>query len=144
MAATAWAFYNKFKEYQGDNTIDLDGGTFLLALVQTASNFETATLTAFADVTSEVAAGNGYTAGGKTVTGVTWATGASASEMRFDSTTTQWSASGGSIANIAGAVLYQSTGELVCFSRLTTAQFTLTDTNFLKVTPSANGYYELN
>ena len=147
MAASAWAFYNTFKEYMGDGTIDLDGDTFRMGLFQSTSNFATATLSRLSEVTNQVANGNGYTTGGATISAITWATGASASEMRFDSTAVIWTATGGTIANIKGAVIYSDTAandELVCYSTLTTSQFSLTDTNTLTITPSANGIFELN
>jgi len=151
MAASAWSIYNKFKEYMADGTIDLDNDVFRLGLYTSASNAATATLSTRGAVTNEVANGNGYTTGGKTLAGVTWATGASAGEMRFDATATIWSASGGNIANIKYAVLYdESTGtsagnrNLVASSQLSTSQFTVTDGNTLTITPSANGIFELN
>jgi len=151
MAASAWVIYNKFKEYMGDNTIDLDGDVFRLGLYTSASNAGTATLSTRGSVTNEVTGANGYTTGGMTLAGVTWATGASAGEMRFDATATIWSASGGNIANIKYAVLYdETTGasagnrNLVASSQLSSAQFTVTDGNTLTITPSANGIFELN
>lgn len=151
MAAQAWAIYNSFKEYMADGTIDLDNDTFRIGLYTSASNAATATLSVRGSVTNEVANGSGYVTGGKTLAGVTWATGASASEMRFDGTATIWSASGGNVANIKYAVLYdESTGvsagnrKVVCSSQLSTSQFTVTDGNTLTITPSANGIFELN
>ena len=64
-------------------------------------------------------------------------------KYRFDSTAVVWTATGGTIANIKYAVVYQSGGKLVCFSKLTTAQFTLAEDNTLTVTPSASGIFEL-
>lgn len=147
MAATQYTFYNEFKKWLGDGTVDLDNDDFRMALFQSASNFATVTLTTLASITNEVANGNGYITGGKTMAGITWAVGASASEYRFDATSVIWTASGGTIPNIKGAVIYDDTvvgDKPVCFTRLTTSQFTLTDTNTLTVTPSANGIFELN
>ena len=151
MAASAWAFYNKFKEYVGDGTIDLDNDVFLMGLYTSASNAATDTLSTRGQITNEVANGNGYATGGKTLSAVTWASGASAGEMRFDCTAKIWSASGGTIPNVRYAVIYDnSTGtsagdrKIMCRSALSTAQFTVTDGNTLTVTPSANGIFELN
>ncbi len=44
MAATAWTLYNKFKEYMGDNTIDMDGAIFRLSLVKGGTSVSAATL----------------------------------------------------------------------------------------------------
>jgi hypothetical protein len=38
MAANAWKRYNKFPEYIGDGTIDLDNDTFKVALFLSTSN----------------------------------------------------------------------------------------------------------
>lgn len=144
MAASSWAFYNKAKEYIGDATIDLDTDVFYMALFTSASNASTATLSTYASLNNQVASGNGYALGGRALSAVTWATGASASEMRWDSTAKIWTASGGSISNIRYAVVYASGGNLLCWAALSTAQFTVTDTNTLTVTPAAGGYFELN
>jgi len=151
MAASAWVIYNTFKRYMADGTCDLDADVFRMGLYTSASNAATASLSIRSEVTNEVANGNGYATGGKTLAGVTWSTGASAGEMRFDATATIWSASGGNIADIRYAVLYdESTGtsagnrKLVANSALSTAQFTVTDGNTLTITPSANGIFELN
>lgn len=151
MAASAWVLYNTFKRYMADGTIDLDADVFVLGLYTSASNAATATLSTRGSLTNEVANGNGYVTGGKTLTGVTWSVGASASEMRFDCTATIWSASGGTIANIRYAVIYDNTTgtsagnrKVVGYSALSTAQFSVTTGNTLTVTPSANGIFELN
>lgn len=144
MAAAAWLFYNTFKKKVGNGTIQLGVNVFKMQLHTSASNASTATLSTAASVTGEVANGNGYVTGGKSITAITWTTGASASEYRFDSTALIWSASGGNIANAKFAVVKNSAGALVAWSKLSTAQFTVTNGNTLTVTPSANGYFELN
>jgi hypothetical protein len=153
MAAQAWKFYNKFKEYMADGTIDLDTTTFDIHLFQSASDFATATQSTLTELSSEVASGTtGYSNSGAQLSAVTWATGASASEMRFDCTAKIWTATTGSIANIKAAVIVARTGasgkdgtnKLVCYASLTSTQFTLTSGNTLTITPSANGIFELN
>ena len=146
MAATAWSFYNSFREYLGNGQFDLDGtGTgFYMALHTSAAraNVNTGTLSTQASLGNEAASGNGYTTGGASVTARTWASVAT-DKYRFDSTACVWTATGGTIANIKYAVIYQAGGKLVCFSRLTTSQFTLAQDNTLTVTPSASGIFEL-
>ncbi|NIT14787.1 MAG: hypothetical protein GTN99_11295 [Candidatus Dadabacteria bacterium] len=144
MAAGAWTFYNKAKEYIGDATIDLDTDNFRMSLYISSSNAATATLTALSQVTNQVAEANGYSSSGKALAGVTWATGASASEMRFDATANVWTAAGGNISAIQFAVIWASGGNLVCYSQLSTAPFSVSDGNTLTITPSANGIFELN
>ena len=146
MAATAWSFYNSFREYIGNGQFDLDGTSvgFYMALHTSAAsaNVNTATLSTQASLANEVGSGNGYTTGGASVTSRTWASVAT-DKYRFDSTAVVWTATGGTIANIKYAVIYQSGGKLVCFSKLTTSQFTLAEDNTLTVTPSASGIFEL-
>tara|TARA_R110002020_G_scaffold292767_1_gene508142 strand:+ start:1878 stop:2321 length:444 start_codon:yes stop_codon:yes gene_type:complete len=146
MAATAWTFYNSFREYLGNGQFDLDGtGTgFYLALHTSAAsaNANNVALSTQASLGNEVANGNGYATGGASVTSRTWASVAT-NKYRFDSTAVTWTATGGTVPNIKYAVIYQAGGKLVCFSKLTTSQFTLAQDNTLTVTPSATGIFEL-
>lgn len=143
MAATSWAFYDKAKEYIGDGTIDLDTDVFYIALFLSSSNASTATLTALASVSNQVASGNGYTAGGRQLSAVTWGSGASAGQRKWDSTAKIWTASGGTISGIKYAVIYASGNQLLCWSKLSTSAFSVTDTNTLTVTPAATGIFTL-
>ncbi|NOQ30261.1 MAG: hypothetical protein GQ570_03965 [Helicobacteraceae bacterium] len=66
--------YNQFYERMGDGTFDFDNHTFK-AMLLTDAHTPTAADAIYTNVnTEEVAAGNGYTSGGKALTGVTWAT----------------------------------------------------------------------
>lgn len=66
-APSAITLYNSFKEYLGDGTFDMNTNTFK---VQLHSSTYTPALThsVLADLTNEVANGNGYTTGGFTLT----------------------------------------------------------------------------
>ena len=68
MAATAWSFYNSFREYLGEGDFDLSGTSvgFKMALHTSAASalVNTATLSTQASLANEVANGNGYTTGG--------------------------------------------------------------------------------
>ena len=147
MAATAWAFYNSFREKLGEGDFDLSGASvnFKMSLHTSAAstNATNAVLSTYASIANEVANGNGYTTGGKSVSGRTWAAGASAGVFRFDSTAVVWTATGGDVDSVKFAIIYQSGGKLVCYSKLSTSQFNLTQDNTLTVTPSANGIFEL-
>ena len=66
-APSAITLYNAFKQYIGDGTIDLDTDTFKVQL-QTSTYTPALTHTVLADLTNEVANGNGYTTGGFTLT----------------------------------------------------------------------------
>ena len=147
MAATAWAFYNSFREKLGEGDFDLSGTSvnFTMSLHTSAAsaNATNAVLSTYASIANEVAAGNGYATGGLSVSARTWAAGASAGVFRFDSTAVVWTATGGDVDSVKFAIIYQSGGKLVCYSKLSTSQFNLTEDNTLTVTPSANGIFEL-
>ena len=62
-----------------------------------------------ADIT-EIAAGNGYTAGGMLMTGVTWTeTGAGTGIWRWNMNDFTWNAAGGDIAQFRWIVIYDDT-----------------------------------
>ena len=151
MAATAWSFYDSFRQKLGDGTIDLDTDNFNIALYTSASNAATATLSINGSVTNEVSSANGYPTEGLQISAVTWAAGASAGVRRFDSTAKIFSASSGDISNIKYAVIYDNTAgtsagnrPVMCHSTLSTVQFTVTDGNTLTITPhDPNGFFEL-
>jgi hypothetical protein len=106
------------------------------------------TLSTRTSVTPEVTEQFGYSSSGKPLASVTWGVGASATEFRWNAAALVWTAAGGSIANIKFAVIWGGLGtqadKLLCFSQLSTAQFTVTSGNTLTITPSANGIFELN
>lgn len=64
--------FNQFKLHVGNDTIDLDGDVFKCALL-TDSHVPSAGYERFAEVSSTEVSGSGYTAGGITLTNVTWA-----------------------------------------------------------------------
>lgn len=147
MAAGPWTFYNSAKKRLLDGTFDMDTNKFRMGLFTGASNASTLTLNSRTELTNEVASEFGYTTLGQELTGVTLGAGESASEVRWDADEVVWTASGGSIADVMYAVIWQSTGvadALLCFCQLATAQFTTTTGNTLTVSPSANGIFELN
>ena len=151
MAAGPWTFYQTAKKHLCDGSIDLDTDTFQMSLYTSASNAASslATVSAAGSLTGEVANGFGYATGGKAIPAVTWAQGASVGEVRFDSTQVVWSAAGGDINNIKYAVVWKAgpsaaARKVVMYSQLSTAQFNVTSGNTLTITPSANGYFELN
>jgi len=138
--AASLTFYNSFREYVADGTIDLDTHTFKVMLV--ASGYTpSAAHTVKADVTNELSTANGYTAGGATLGSVTW--GHSGGTATFDAADTVWTASGGSIV-ARYAVIYADTAandELVCYILLDTtpADVTTTAGNTLTLQWNASG-----
>ena len=147
MAATAWSIYNLAKKHIGNGVIKLGTDAFKIQLHTSASNASTFTLSASSELTNQVANGNGYTTGGKALASVIWTVGASAKQYKFSSGNPIWTASGGNIANIKFAVIRNSVsaggGKVLCWSRLTTAQFTLSDTNTLTIQMNASGIFTL-
>lgn len=145
MAATAWALWNKAKKKIGNGTIQLGVNTLKMQLHTSAAvGFTTnSTISTAASVTGEVSNGNGYATGGATLGSVTWTTGASAGQYRLDAADPVWTATGGTIANIKYALLKTSAGQAVCWSRLTTAQFTLAQNNTLTVQFATTGIFTL-
>jgi hypothetical protein len=146
MAATSWTFYNSFREYLGKGSFDLANVAvnFNLSLhTHLASvNVNNVALSTQASILNEVANGNGYTTGGKALANRTWASVAT-NKFRFDSDSVIFTATGGDLTDIKYAVIYQSGGKLVCFSKLTASQFTLTDTTTLTIEPNTGGIFEL-
>jgi hypothetical protein len=147
MAASAWQLYNSGKRYIGNGTIELGVGNFKMALLTSASNTSTFTLSTFASLTSEISATGGYTTGGKLLVPATgqWTVGASAKQMKFTYSTVglTFTASGAPLTNVKYAVIYQSGGKLLCFCQLSSAQFTVSSPNTLTVLPAATGVFTL-
>jgi hypothetical protein len=150
MSVQAFKFYNRAK-HAISGTIALATATFDAHLVQSASNFATATLSTFGSLTSQVASGNGYKLSGKSLTSVTWSTGASAAQQKFNAAALVWTAAGGAIANIKGIAIVARTGasgkatanKLLCYASLTSTQFSVSSGNTLTLTPSALGIFTL-
>lgn len=107
MPPQAWKLYNRAIRKLGAGTIQLPGAV-RCALVGSGSNFNTATLSLYSQLTDEVPAANGYTTGGVGLTGEAWTAGTSAGQIKFDANDPSWVASGGAITSILGAVLYMS------------------------------------
>lgn len=147
MAADAWVIHNKFKEYMGDGTVDLDADTFNMILLLSTSNIATTSVDGYAAVTNEVATANGYTQGG-VVVAATWVE--SAGTVTFDCDNGVWTASGGSIT-ARFAAIYDDTvaapvaDPVMCHSLLdnTPQDVTATDGNTFTVQISASGVFSL-
>jgi hypothetical protein len=147
-AASAWALHDKFKEYLGDGTIDMDGDSFKMILLLDTSNIATTSVNGYAAVTNEVANGLGYTTGGEAVATPTWAE--SSGTITFDCADQVWTASGGSIV-ARFAAIYDDTvaapvaDPVMCHSLLDSApaDVTATDTNTLTIAINATGVFTL-
>lgn len=146
MAAGAWAVYNKAKKYIGNATLRLDTAK-RITLHTSASNANTATLSIYSELTSEVTEANGYSSSGKSLTTIAWTVGASAGQYKFDADDVVWTGTGGSIANIKFAVISNvsggASGKLLCRSQLTSSQFTLALGNTLTLQMNSAGILTL-
>lgn len=136
-------FYNKFIEYFGDNTIDLDGDTFKCELHNSLTF--TATHTQRSNVSaSALATGNGYTNPGQNLTSVTWVE--SSGVVTFDSADVSWTASGGTIGPATDAVIYSDTAtndELCWDVDFGESKSAGNGTDF-KVVPDAAGWFTVS
>lgn len=148
MAADAWFRYNKFPEYLGDGTIDMDDDTFKVQL-HTSTHTPALSDALLSDLDNEVANGNGYTTGGYTIVSPTWVE--SSGTVTFDSADPAWTASGGSIT-ARYAMIYDDTpgspaeNPLVAYSLLdnSPADVSVTDGNTLTIQINASGILTLS
>ena len=154
MAASAWQLYNEAKKYIGNGSITLGVQNFKMVLATAASNASTFTLSAYSELTNEIAGSagtNGYIQGGRNLVPATaqWTVGASAKQMKFtmSSIGLAFTASGASLVNIKYAILRNSTGatagRLLCWCQLSSSQFTVASPNTLTVLPAATGIFTL-
>jgi len=144
MAATAFLLYNKAKKYIGNGTIVLGTTAMKMKLTTSASNASTFTLSTFASITGEISARGGYVAGGRALAGLQWTTGASAKSFKFDATDLIFTASGSSLINVKFAVIGTSGAKALCWSKLSTAAFTVTSPNTLTIQFNTLGIFEMH
>lgn len=143
MTADAWIVYNSFREYMGDGTIDLDGDTFIMGLVQVGYSPDYENHTVLGDITNECS-GSGYS---RDTLAQTWVK--STTTVTFDTDNGVFAASGGSIV-CRRAFIYDDTPSsptdpLVCISLLdnTPDDVTITDGNSLTVQIHTSGVFTL-
>lgn len=152
MAAGKWKVYDFAKKYLADGTFDLDDATnWKIALFQSTSNADTLAVGTgiLADLTNEVANGNGYLTGGMDLSGVTWTR--ALGTITFDCDNEQWLAAGGSIA-ARFAVIYKNATvngivkPILCVCLLDTApaDVTATNGNTLTITINVLGAFTLS
>lgn len=146
MAADAWVIHDRFKEFMGDNTIDMDGDTFNLRLYTSASNIATTSVGDATTATNELGTANGYTAGGQVMTSVTW--NRTTGTVTFDAADVVWNASGGAITARFAAIIDTTTtpDEVVAHSLLdnTPADVSAADGNPLTIQMNASGIFTLS
>ncbi len=148
MAATAWTFYNEAKKKIGNGTIQLDTGIWKMQLHTSASDASTATLSVASEPTGEIAVAGGYAAGGKTIAGVAWTIAGDPASVMWDATDLVFTASGANLSIVKYAVIHNSvsavtSGHLLCWSRLSTAEFSVTSGNTLTIQFATAGIFTL-
>ena len=148
MAATAWKFYNEAKKKIGNNTIPLDAGIFKMQLHTSASNASTTTLSIASEVNNEIAVAGGYVAGGRTLTSVAWTIAGDPSSVKWDACDLIFTASGANLSDVKFAVIHNSidtvtSGHLLCWSRLSANEFSVTTGNTLTVQFASAGIFTL-
>jgi len=148
MAATAWAFFTEAKRRIGQNDINLSAGPFRLALYSSAASgtINTATITIQSEIGTEVSGGT-YNAGGLTLSGVAWTT--SGANTKFDVTDPIFTASGSAMSNVRFGVIVKSvtaatSGFVMAWSALSTAEFDVTASNTLTVQMATTGVFVLS
>jgi len=132
---------DEFANFLGKKRDDLSADAFKAMLTDVAPTKAGTQIKA--DIT-EIAAGNGYTAAGVALTGVTWTeTGAGTGIWAFTSAAFAWTAAGGSIAQFRYVVIYDdtSTNKDVVGYLDYGSEVNVTNGNSFTVTPGANGVF---
>ena len=131
-------FANSFFAANMKGEIDFDNDTFKIILMQSGFTFDRDTMNNLADVSaSELAAGNGYTAGGATlVVNTAVAEDDTNDRARVIYDNVVFTASGGSIGPTPGAILYDDTqaSDVLVGYILFSQERTITDGNTLTIT----------
>lgn len=142
--AGAWNVNQYGKLKIGNTTIDLSANLFRLALYTSAASANIAgDISIQSSIGSECAQTGGYTTGGERLSSPTWVQ--AGGSVTFDSS--DWIVTG-SIANIKYAYIVRSvaatSGHLLCYSTLSTSQFTLTGSNTMTIQMNASGIFTLD
>lgn len=148
MAADAWTMHDKFKEYAGDGTIDLDADSFKINLYLSTSNIATTSVDAKSAATNQVATANGYTQDTEVINAPTWVESAGTVTFDVSGADPAWTASGGSITARVAAIYDDTVASpvidpIVCHSLLDNApaDVVVTDSNTLTIAMNASGVF---
>jgi hypothetical protein len=141
MAAAAWKVYNRAKTKIMNGTVDLDTAAMRMGLYKDGGNASTFTLSLASQLLSAVT-GGGYT-GIKTLTCSVVSVNASTAKFTFANVI--FTASSADITSILHAVIYVSSGAVICWSKLSTTAFTVTNGNTLTIAANAtNGAFTIS
>ena len=126
---SAWVFLSEAKQKAWQKKIDLDNDSLKIALVLSTSNIASdMSPSGYADLTHEVAAGNGYSTGGEAVPSQTLTGG---SFVNFEIDDVVFTPSGGNIV-ARTAVLYDDSAtdkDILAFALLDPANIDVTIVN---------------
>lgn len=146
MAASAWTIFDRAKHKIATSTMPLSGGVFRLSLHRTSASANlVGDITIFSSVGDECS-GGGYAA--VTLAGVAWTNGASAGQQKWDVTDPVITASASTLSAVRYAVIRLSagsttSGHLLCYAALSTAQFNVTTGNTLTIQMASTGVFTL-
>lgn len=154
MAATAWAFFNSAKKRIGQSGaagIRLDAGVPKLSLRTDSALLSTSASarihSTLASIGGEIVAQGGYVAGGRALGNVAWTTAGDPASIKWDASDLVFTASGAALSNVKYAVIHFSTaaasGYPLCWSKLSTAQFSVTSGNTLTIQFATAGIFTL-
>lgn len=101
---------NKARFELANARIDFSSDTFKIILMESGFTFDPDNHDGYADVSAnELSTGNGYTAGGATLAGVTVTENDTTNLCEITWNNVTWTASGGSIGPTPGAIIYDDT-----------------------------------
>jgi hypothetical protein len=147
MAAGNFIVFDLAKQWIADGTINLAADTFNITLHTNTFVPNIATQSVYADLTNELATGNGYTNGGLALSGVTWTR--SGSTTTFTCTNPTWTAAGGAIGPFRIAVIHKvgtanaHVNPLLCYCVLDTVDITISNGNQETIQINASGVFNL-
>jgi hypothetical protein len=146
MAASQWMVFDNAKHSLCNGEINLSSNTFRLSLHRTSASANiVGDVTIFTSLGDECS-GGGYVA--KTLPAVTWGAGISAGQQKFDCSNPVFTASLSTLSAVRYAVIRKSAGSttsglLLCYAALSTAEFNVTTGNTLTIQMAATGIFTL-
>jgi hypothetical protein len=143
MSASAWRFYNEGKKYLLKADIDLDSALLRVKLVKgtAAANVSNYTRSTFASITG--APSNIKTPHPQSVSGAVVTALNGSATQKFDINDPVFQASGGDATSVQYAVIGLSGSKALCWTKLSTAAFSITNGNTFKIVVNPSGVFKL-